>query len=131
VTTVVVVALTMAGTVWGLDDDFPFGPFRMYASARDLDQAVNDTWPWAIDAEGREIRLTQARTGIRRAEIEGQLGVFQDHPERMAVIAEAYEQRHPDAPPVVAIEIRTRKIEMEAGSPTGEESVLLRAEWVR
>lgn len=127
--TVAVVALTMAGTVWGLDDDFPFGPFRMYTTARGVDEAVNDTWPWAIDAEGREIRLTQGRIGMRRAEIEGQLGRFQDEPGRMEILATAYEERHPGDPPVVRVEVRTRKLEMEAGSPTGEEWVLVRATW--
>lgn len=130
-TTVVLVSLTMAGTLWGLDDDFPFGPFRMYSSARDLDAAVNDTWPWAVDETGQEVRLTDGRIGMRRAEIEGQLGRFRNEPERMELLAVAYEERHPDAPLVVEVQIRTRQIEMRAGSPTGEESVLVRAEWER
>lgn len=125
------VVLTLAGTAWGLDDDFPFAPFRMYARARDLDTAVNDTWPWAVDATGEEFRLGQARTGIRRAEVEGQLGRFQDDPSRMEVLVEAYEARHPGAPRIIRVEIRTRRIEMSGGVPTGEESVNVRAEWDR
>lgn len=127
--TAVVVTLTLAGTVWGLDDDFPFAPFRMYARARGLDTAVNDTWPWATDSEGEEFRLSQARTGIRRAEVEGQLGRFQSDPSLMKVLVEAYEVRHPDAPEIVRVEIRTRRIEMSDGAPTGAESVTVRAEW--
>lgn len=129
--TVALVSLTMAGTVWGLDDDFPFAPFRMYTTARDLDAPVNDTWPWAIDDTGREFRLTQASIGVRRAEIEGQLGRFSEEPERMEALAVAYEERNPDAAPVVEVQIRTRRIEMRGGSPTGEETVVVRASWQR
>lgn len=129
--TVVLVGLTLAGTFWGLDDDFPFAPFRMYARAQDLDKPVNDTWAWAIDEEGREFRLSQARTGIRRAEVEGQLGRFREDPSRMEVLVEAFEALEPDAPRIVRVEIRTRRIEMSGGAPTGEEHITLRAEWDR
>ena len=127
--TTALVVLTLAGTVWGLDDDFPFAPFRMYARARDRDTPVNDTWPWAVDSQGEEFRLDQPRTGIRRAEVEGQLGRFQSAPSRLEVLVQAYEIRHPDAPEIVRVEVRTRRIDMSSGVPTGEESVTVRAEW--
>ena len=129
--TIVLVVLTLAGTAVGADDDFPFGPLRMYARSHDLDQPVRDTWPWAIDAEGREFRLSQAKLGVRRAEIEGQLGAFRADPQRLELLADAYEERHPDAPAVEVVEIRTRIIEMGGGKPTGEESTIVRARWER
>ena len=102
---------------------------RMYARTRSLDAPVNDTWPYAVDATGREFRLSQKVLGVRRAEIEGQLGLFQHHPTRLRLLAETYAARHPAAPPIVRVEIRTRKIQMHAGSPTGEERTIVRARW--
>lgn len=129
--TAALVALTLAGTAWGSDDAFPFGPMRMYAKTRSLDSPVYDTWPWAIDASGREFRLSEALLGVRRAEVEGQLGEFQDDPERLAMLAATYEARYPDAPPLTEIEIRTRKVLMDDGTPTGEEQTTVRARWER
>lgn len=129
VTTVAIVALTLLGSARGLDDDFPIGPFRMYARAHSLDTPVNDTWPWAIDAAGNDFRLSQAKLGVRRAEIEGQLGAFQRDPERLQLLADAYAERYPDAPPIEAVEIRTRKVDMRDGKPTGREWILVRARW--
>ena len=127
--TIVLVGLTLAGSAWGLDDDFPFAPMRMYASTRSPDTAVNDTWPYAIDEAGDEFRLSQALLGVRRAEIEGQLGRFRDDPSQLELLVDAYETRYPDAPALAVVEIRTRKIHMDGGTPTGEESMLVRARW--
>jgi hypothetical protein len=127
--TIVLVGLMLTGSAWGLDDDFPFAPMRMYASTRSLDSAVNDTWPYAVDETGREFRLSQALLGVRRAEIEGQLGRFRDDPSQLEILVDVYETRYPDAPELALVEIRTRKIQMSGGTPTGEESVLIRARW--
>ena len=45
-------ALLLAGTAWGQDDHFPFGPFRMYSTADDPDGAVLSTYLQAVDADG-------------------------------------------------------------------------------
>ena len=127
--TMLLVGLTLAGSAWGLDDDFPFAPMRMYARTRSLDVAVNDTWPYAVDETGREFRLSQALLGVRRAEIEGQLGRFRDDPSQLELLVDVYETRYPNAPELSVVEIRTRKIGMRGGTPTGEESVLVRARW--
>jgi len=73
VATLVGVALLLAGTLVGTDDDFPFGPFRMYATTDKLDSPVADTRVEARDAGGAHLVLGEGDTGIRRAEIEGQL----------------------------------------------------------
>ena len=36
--TAVAALLLLLGTVWGQDDDFPFGPFRMYSTAPEPDE---------------------------------------------------------------------------------------------
>ncbi len=129
--TAALVALALVGSAWGLDDAFPFGPMRMYARTRSLDSPVYDTWPWAVDETGREFRMSEALLGVRRAEIEGQLGRFQEDPSRLGLLAATYAARHPSAPPIAEIEIRTRKVEMDDGVPTGDEETTVRARWER
>ena len=40
---IVVLGLLLAGTVWGDDDAFPFGPFRMYSTRNDPNAPVIST----------------------------------------------------------------------------------------
>ncbi len=117
--TVLVGVLLLAGTLFGQDDAFPFGPFRMYASAEDLDAPVLDTRVEAVDVTGRRFVLTEADTGIRRAEVEGQLGRFAAHPALLAALASAYAARHPGAPPIVRVQVIQRWHQRRGGLPTG------------
>ena len=41
--TVIALALLLAGTFVGQDDDFPFGPFRMYSTTAQLNGPVRST----------------------------------------------------------------------------------------
>lgn len=125
----VVGTLLVVGTFWGSDDSFPFGPFRMYAMANKPDGAVFSTRMEAIDVTGRRFKLNDDASGLRRAELEGQLTRFQESPELLAELAGAYEQRHPDAPPVARVEIYRRSYHLEDGQPTGEHVDRLLARW--
>lgn len=118
--TVALVAATLAGSVWGSDDEFPFGPFRMYSTSRELSEPVADTQVHAVDATGNEIRLVQDLSGMRRAEIEGQLQLFRADPGRLGLLAQAYDNRYPDRPPLEQIAVVIEWIEIEDGRPTGE-----------
>ncbi len=40
VATLAVAVLLTAGTVWGNDDEFPFGPFRMFSTSTPAGSAV-------------------------------------------------------------------------------------------
>nr|WP_205862395.1 hypothetical protein [Planosporangium thailandense] len=121
--------LLLAGTIAGTDDDFPFGPFSMYASAQRLDAPVADTRIEAVDTGGRRWILTQTDTGIRRAEIEGQLDHFTARPATLSALASAYERRHPGAPALTTIEIVVRWHEVRGGHPTGRYNDQTRAVW--
>jgi hypothetical protein len=112
-------ALLLAGTIAGTDDHFPFGPFRVYATAERLDAPVADTRIEAVDTDGRRLTLTQTDTGIRRAEIEGQLDRFAARPARLSTVAEAYERRNPDAAPLTEVTVIVRWHEVLGGRPTG------------
>jgi hypothetical protein len=117
--TLVAAALLLAGSIWGQDDDFPFGPFRMYASVADLDAPAADTRVEALDASGATVRLTETNTGIRRAEIEGQMGRFREHPRLLKVVADAYVRKNPRAPAVGEVRIVIRWHQVRDGLPTG------------
>ena len=119
VATAVAGGLLLAGTIWGDDDHFPFGPFRMYSTTADPDAPTRDTQLEATDAEGAVIRLTVENIGIRRAEIEGQLPRFQRDPSLLAAAGDAYAARNPDAPPLREIRVVIRWHEVRAFRPTG------------
>jgi hypothetical protein len=117
--TLIVAAVLLFGTLWGQDDMFPFGPFRMYASADKLNAPVADTRFELVDTTGTTVELTQYNTGIRRAEIEGQLSRFKKDPALLRVIDQAYVARNPHAPAAVTVRIIVRWEALKGGVPTG------------
>jgi hypothetical protein len=119
VVTVVVAGLLLAGTIVGTDDDFPFGPFKMYSTTDNLDAPVADTRVEAVDATGARRVLAEGDTGIRRAEIEGQLDRFAAEPALLSVVDRAYALRHPGAPALTEISVIVRWHELRGGRPTG------------
>ncbi|MER7166124.1 hypothetical protein ABT336_08635 [Micromonospora sp. NPDC000207] len=112
-------ALLLAGTVWGSDDHFPFGPFRMYATSNPPNEPAPDTRVEGVDSDGALVDLDQNATGIRRAEIEGQQSWYVAEPERLREVADAYADRHPDAPALAEVRIVIRWHGITDGRPTG------------
>jgi hypothetical protein len=129
--TLVAGVLLLAGTLWGEDDHFPFGPFKMYASAVDPDAPAEDTRLEATDAEGGTVLLTPANTGFRRAEYEGQLGRFREDPALLATVVDAYQRRNPAAPPLREVRIVVRWHEVRDFEVTGEWEEEVVATWRR
>lgn len=123
--------LLLAGTVFGSDDHFPFGPFRVYAGVNGPDDDAPDPRVEAVDASGRVIALGERNTGIRRAEYEGQEALFVSNPERLTILGTAYERLHPLAPPLVRVQLIMRWHEIENGRVTGTWRDELLAEWRR
>lgn len=126
--TVVAAGLLLAGTLWGEDDHFPFGPFKMYASAVDPDAPTEDTRVEVVDVHGAVVLVTRQNSGIRRAEFEGQLGRFQEDPALLQVVADAYRSQNPDAPALREIRIVVRWHEVRDFEVTGvwEDEVVAR-----
>src|SRR5688500_9856926 len=81
------------GTFWGDDDNFPFGPFRMYSTTSQLDGVVRAATLEATFSNGDTeiVPISPKHFGLRRAEIEGQLDRFIAHPELLAHLAQAHE----------------------------------------
>ncbi|MEU5152730.1 hypothetical protein [Glycomyces sp. NPDC021274] len=119
----------MATSLWGTDDFFPFAPFKMYSHAHDPDGWANSTGLILTDATGRSFPIGDNDTGFRRAELEGQLDRFREDPGLLALIAEAYEDAHPDSPEIVAAEVVVVRYELKDGERTGAETVEVAAAW--
>jgi hypothetical protein len=119
VATVAAGGLLLAGTIWGDDDHFPFGPFRMYSTTADPDAPARDTRLEATDVEGAIIRLGERNTGIRRAEVEGQLERLRQDPGLLAAAGAAYAVRNPDAAPLREIRVVIRWHDVRNFQPTG------------
>ena len=124
-------ALLLTGTVAGADDDFPFGPFRMYATGPDPNGDAKDTRVEGVDTAGRTVQLTEGNSGIRRAEIEGQEGAYVSAPSRLAEVAAAYQEHSPGAAPLREVRIVVRWHGIEHARPTGAYRDQVIAEWTR
>jgi hypothetical protein len=122
-------ALLLAGTLWGGDDDFPFGPFRMYSTAPDPDADAPDTRVEGVDTTGRTVELTETNSGLRRAEIEGQQQAYVDNPSRLRQVAIAYAARTPGAAPLKKVRIVIRWVGIEHARPTGRSHDQVIAQW--
>ena len=131
VLTVAGALLLLAGTFWGQDDDFPFGPFRMYSTAPGPDQAAKDTRVEGVDVAGRVVALTETNSGIRRAEIEGQQAAYVADPARLRQVAEAYAARNPAAPALREVRLVVRSHGVRHSRPTGTWSDQVVADWVK
>jgi hypothetical protein len=128
--TVAAAALLVLGTFWGQDDDFPFGPFRMYSTAPGPDQAATDTRVEGVDVAGRVVELTEANSGIRRAEIEGQQTAYVADPSRLREVVDAYTERNPAAPALHEVRLVVRSHGVKHSRPTGTWTDQVIADWI-
>jgi hypothetical protein len=128
--TVMGLALITAGTVWGQDDHFPFGPFRMYATSNSPDGPINVVRIESYtEADGwRRASLTPASVGMNPAEVEGQLPRFVDQPDLLGKLAATHARLQPDDEPWTAMRLVRRQYVLVDREPTDiRESVI--AEW--
>ena len=129
--TATVVGLLVTGTAVGQDDAFPFGPFRMYATGDSPDGVVVSTRVEAVDTTGRVLVVPDTATGLRRAEIEGQVGRFRGDPGLLAQISLAHDRLHPDAPSYDEVRVVERRYRLHDSRPTGEQTEQVVAAWHR
>jgi hypothetical protein len=127
--TLVVALLTLAGTFVGQDDDFPFGPFRMYSTRDDPGGTVVSTRVEAVDAGGRLRVVDEASTGLKRAEVEGQVHRFRADPRLLGRLARAHDRLRPEEPPYAEVRVVERVYELRDSRPTGLESERVVATW--
>jgi hypothetical protein len=131
VATLICGVLLLGGTLFGVDDDFPFGPFRMYSTAPDPNGDAKDTRVEGVDVDGRTVAITEGNSGLRRAEIEGQQSAYEVTPSRLSEVASAYEAHSPGATRLRSVRIVVRWHGIEHARPTGAYRDEVVAEWTR
>lgn len=94
----VVLAGLAAGTAWGDDEHYPFGPFRMYSTRNDPDGTVAVVQVQVELANGVRARLPARAFGVRPAEIDGQLIAAPDDSAVAGRLAAAYENLDNEPP---------------------------------
>ena len=124
-----VVLLLLIGTFWGDDDNFPFGPFRMYSTKQELDGEVRATEIVGLTRDGRWVSLPFSDFGLRRADVEGQLGMLAQPPEDvLADMWVAYNRFRRGEEEIVALRLLERTTDVEDGKPAGD-TVEIIATW--
>lgn len=108
------------GTFWGLDDHFPFGPFRMYSTTDEVDGPIRSLMFEGTDVSGETFVIPSARFGLRRAEADGQVASVREDAEFLSYFAEAYERFNPEAPPLIRLRMYYRIDELEGRRPVAE-----------
>ena len=129
--TAVFLCLLTAGTLVGQDDDFPFGPFRMYATRDAPDGTVVSTRVEAVDSTGRVFVVPDNATGMRRAEIEGEVGRFRRDPSLLAQLSRAHDRMHPSQPAYQEVRVVERRYQLKDSRPTGTQTEQVVARWHR
>jgi hypothetical protein len=130
--TAAVLVMLVAGTFWGQDDHFPFGPFRMYSIRNELDGQIRGAVMEVVDAEGRAaaVEIRSDEVGLRRAEIEGQMNRFERDPRLLRHVVHAYEELHPSER-VTVLRLYYETTRLANGRPVGPATRTLVAEWRR
>ena len=90
----VIAVVTLAGTLYGQDSDFPFGPFRMYATRDDPNGIVRIVAVQTVGVDGRVRDVTTVSGAPRRAELEGRMSTFRSDCTQFAPLVARY---HPSS----------------------------------
>jgi hypothetical protein len=100
-----VTALALAalgyGSAYGGDDHFPMGPMTQFAFyVRSDGGEIQSHWLEADTVTGSHVKLSMgaAGAGLKRAEVEGQLGRFTREPSLLQGLADAQRRLHPGLP---------------------------------
>jgi hypothetical protein len=123
--TAVVLVLLLAGSVWGEDDHFPFGPFRMYSTSGRPDGVVRT--PALVGViDGDAFRIDPQSLGVRRAELEGHLNRFRT-PGILPALAAEYEEETGRA--LDELRLVTVRRPLRDSRPTGESESTIERVW--
>lgn len=120
---VAALGLLVYGSAWGDDDLWPFGPMSQYSFRIDPDGEIRALWVEADLADGSHRRLDISNAddvGVARAELEGQLDRIIADPARLATLAEAWKELHPDRPELRRIIVGQDVVELTDGREAGQ-----------
>jgi hypothetical protein len=127
VSTLVLVLLAV-GSFWGTDDDFPFGPMKMFATSTRPGGRVSVTFVYGTTADGADVKISPDALGMRGAELEGQLPRLIEHPNLLGALARTYHERFPDRPELVRFRIQRNYQKLDDGRVVDRYSKVV-AEW--
>jgi hypothetical protein len=118
------------GSAWGTDDHFPVGPMVQYAFSIPPAGEIRSHWLEADTTAGTRVRLSTraAGAGLKRAEIEGQIGRFIRDPSLLQGIADAQRRRHPDQPGYRRLYVVVQVTKLDRGRPVSRH-ILTRVTW--
>jgi hypothetical protein len=103
--TALVLVLLLAGSLWGDDDHFPFGPMRMFSTTAARSGRVTTVKFEGVTPEGATVSLDAEAFGLRPAEIHGQLDRLRAHPELLRHLVTAFQRFNPAEPRLVELRL--------------------------
>ena len=103
----------------------------MYATRDAPDGLVLSTRVEAVDASGRVLVVPDSATGLRRAEIEGQIARFRADPTLLGEISRAHSRLHPHQPAYDEVRVVERRYQLRDSRPTGAQTDQVVAQWHR
>ena len=117
-----VVGTLMVASAYGTDDDFPVGPMVQFAFSVPPSGEIRSHWLEADTRAGTHVKLSMdaVGTGLKRAEVEGQMGRFIRRPSLLQVIADARRRLHPEEPGFTRLYVVMKVIELRHGRPAGD-----------
>jgi hypothetical protein len=126
------ILLLLAGSIWGQDDHFPLGPFRMYSVSNRVDGQVTSLQLQGRLSGGPRREIEFDRFGLRRAEVQGQVARFYlgDWDSLLAHLARSYDRFHPRGPVLDELHLVYEVDTLEGGRPVAYEQRTL-ASWKR
>ena len=115
IATFAVAVALLAGTIWGEDDHFPFGPFRMYSTTTTREVTVIRFR--GIAEDGTRLELRSQSFGLRPAEMQGQIARFSDVDALVAHLVEAYDNLSPEGPRLRELRLVFGRHRLSGGRP--------------
>lgn len=125
-------ALFLAGTFFGTDAWWPFGPWRMYATSTAPSGPVGSTLIEVRTADATDWRpapLVPDTVGLNRAEIEGRMPRIEADPSMLGTLIDSHARLRPDEPAWTAVRVVRSDVLLRDGSPTGETRDTTLAVW--
>jgi hypothetical protein len=127
--TAAMLGLLVLTALAGVDDHFPFAPFRMFATTDSWDEPISIARAEVVDGTGARIELTERNSGVRRAEVEGQLDRFRAEPALLRRLSDAYVAHNPGAARLTGVRVLLRHHEIGRRGPTGRYTDEVVATW--
>ncbi|MGH3380984.1 MAG: hypothetical protein ACRDP6_40245, partial [Actinoallomurus sp.] len=120
------------GSLVGNDPWWPFGPWRMFATATKPTGAVSVMAVEVQTAENRQwtgVGLSPPSIGLNRAEIEGQVPQIVHDPSRLGTLAKSHAELRPNSPRWTDVRLVRRSTVIKNSRPTGQLRTQVLAVW--